>query len=110
MKTRLTSPSDSAPTPDGFPDADSLAALRAWYVGLPAREAIKRYLPGSVSEGQSARGILGRIRRQLVDVARKHTDNMARLDKLANELDGKKCLDRVKDAGYRADFVGENIL
>jgi len=70
MKTRLTSPSDSAPTPDGFPDADSLAALRAWYAGLPAREAITRYLPGSVSEGQSARGILGRIRRQLVAVAR----------------------------------------
>jgi site-specific recombinase XerD len=80
MKTRLTSPSDSAPTPDGFPDADSLAALRGWYVGLPAREAIKRYLPGSVSEGQSARGILGRIRRQLVDVARSlHREDLAML-------------------------------
>ena len=80
MKTRLTSSSDSAPTPDGFPDADSLAALRAWYVGLPAREAIKRYLPGNVSEGQSARGILGRIRRQLVDVARSlHREDLATL-------------------------------
>ena len=82
MKTRLTFPSDSAPTPDGFPDADSLAALHAWYVGLPAREAIKRYLPGSVSEGQSARGILGRIRRQLVDVARRlHREDLAMLFK-----------------------------
>jgi len=82
MKTRLTSPSDSAPTPDGFPDADSLAALRAWYAGLPARETIKRYLPGSVSEGQSVRGILGRICRQLVDVARRlHREDLAMLFK-----------------------------
>lgn len=78
MKIRLTSSSASAPTPDTFPDADSLAALRAWYAGLPAREAIKRYLPGSVREGQSARGILGRIRRQLVAVARGlHRDDFA---------------------------------
>jgi hypothetical protein len=80
MKMRLTSPSASAPTPDGFPDADALAALRAWYAGLPAREALQRYLPGSVSEGQSARGILGRIRRQLAAVARaRHRDDLAML-------------------------------
>jgi hypothetical protein len=78
MKTRLTSPSDSAPTPDGFPDADSLAALRAWYAGLPTREAVARYLPGSAAMGQSARGILGRIRRQLVAVARSlHREDLA---------------------------------
>jgi site-specific recombinase XerD len=78
MKTRLTSPSASAPTPDGFPDADSLAALRAWYAGLPAREAVQRYLCGSMGERQSARGILGRIRRQLVAVARGlHRDDLA---------------------------------
>ena len=80
MKTRLTSPSDSAPTPDGFPDADSLAALRAWYAGLPTREAVARYLPGSAAMGQSARGILGRIRRQLVTVARGvHREDLAML-------------------------------
>jgi hypothetical protein len=80
MKTRLPSPSASAPTPDGFPDADSLAALRAWYAGLPAREAVVRYLPGNTAMGQSARGILGRIRRQLVAVARNcHREDLAAL-------------------------------
>jgi hypothetical protein len=80
MKTRLTSPSAPASTPDGFPDAHSLAALRAWYAGLPAREAITRYVPGSVGGGQSARGILGRIRRQLVAVARGlHRDDLVML-------------------------------
>jgi hypothetical protein len=78
MKIRLASFSASAATPDGFPDADSLAALRAWYAGLPARDAIQRYLSGSVREGQSARGMIGRIRRQLVAVARGlHRDDLA---------------------------------
>lgn len=80
MKTRLVPPSAFAAAPDGFPDADSLAALRAWYAGLPARAAVERYLPGSVRERQSARGILGRIRRQLVAVARGlHRDDFALL-------------------------------
>jgi hypothetical protein len=30
-------------SPAGFPDAAALAALRAWYEGLPAREAAARY-------------------------------------------------------------------
>ncbi|TRY20875.1 integrase, partial [Geobacillus sp. LEMMJ02] len=36
MKPRLASPpsSDSTPAPAGFPDADELAALRAWYAGM----------------------------------------------------------------------------
>lgn len=80
MKTRLVPPCAFAAAPDGFPDADSLAALRAWYAGLPARAAVERYLPGSVRERQSARGILGRIRRQLVAVARGlHRDDFALL-------------------------------
>ena len=52
MKPRLASPSssDSAPAPAGFPDADELAALRAWYAGMTVR-AVERYLPDRLGEG-----------------------------------------------------------
>jgi hypothetical protein len=69
MKTRLTSSIQPAATP-GFPDAASLAALRAWHAGLSTREAVARYLGEERAQGQSSRGILGRIRRQLAAYAR----------------------------------------
>ncbi|MDF3100027.1 MULTISPECIES: phage integrase family protein [Burkholderia] len=53
-----------------LPDLASLAALRAWHAGLTARAAVTRYLPHRKADGQSSRGILGRIRRQLVACAR----------------------------------------
>ncbi|BEU23247.1 phage integrase family protein [Paraburkholderia caribensis] len=58
------------PLPPDFPDADELAALRGWYAGLSTREAVARYLPGRTGNRQSARGVLGSIRRALVAVAR----------------------------------------
>ncbi|WP_193102916.1 site-specific integrase [Burkholderia sp. Z1] len=72
MKPRLASPPspDSAPAPAGFPDADELAALRAWYAGMTVRQAVERYLPDRLGEGRSARGVIGGIRRRLVRVAR----------------------------------------
>ncbi|MDR5777700.1 MULTISPECIES: site-specific integrase [unclassified Caballeronia] len=78
MKTRLrssvsaaVSPADTA-LPDQldlpeFPTADELAALRAWSAGLASREAVQRFLPNELAK--SARGVIGRIRRQLVDRA-----------------------------------------
>ena len=57
--------------PPDFPDAASLAALRAWYEGLSARDAVVRYLGERKASGQSARGILGHIRRQLSEFARR---------------------------------------
>ena len=80
MKTRLTLPSLTPAAPRGFPDADGLAALRAWYAGLAVREAVARYLPARLGEGRSARGVLGRIRRQLIAFAREvHRDELATL-------------------------------
>lgn len=53
-----------------LPDADALAALRGWYAGLSSRETVERYLPHVLlASGASARGILGRIRRQLAAFA-----------------------------------------
>jgi site-specific recombinase XerD len=70
MKTRQTRPplSSVSESPD-FPDEAALAALRAWYAGLSSRAAVERYLPHAKAPGQSARGILGQIRRQLIAFA-----------------------------------------
>lgn len=65
---------------ESFPNEASLAALRAWYEGLPARDAVARYLDGKLPAGQSSRGVLGRIRRQLAAFARsRHRLDLAAL-------------------------------
>lgn len=64
MKTSQTTASGS--TPFGFPDADSLAALRGWYSGLSSRAAVEHYLAARKAAGQSVRGMLGHIRRDLI--------------------------------------------
>ncbi|SIT50866.1 hypothetical protein BN2476_960017 [Paraburkholderia piptadeniae] len=57
-----------------------LAVLRAWYAGVPVRQAVARYLPAALGNGQSARGVLGRIRSKLLDVARTaHRDDLVAL-------------------------------
>lgn len=80
MKTRQ---SNAEPKAGGFgdlPDAASLAALRAWYEGLSAREAVAHYLGHRKVDGQSSRGILGRIQRQLIDLAKsRHREDLAGL-------------------------------
>ena len=53
-----------------FPDADSLAALRAWHAGMSTRAAVTQYLDADRAHGESSRGILGAIRRQLAAYAR----------------------------------------
>ena len=80
MKTHQSSSSPAGDSPDGLPDAASLAALRAWYEGLSAREAVAHYLNHRKTDGQSSRGILGRIRRQLINLARlRHREDLAAL-------------------------------
>jgi site-specific recombinase XerD len=78
MKTHLILPSATSFAEIDFPDADALAALRAWYAGLPVRDAVERYLSAHLGEGRSARGVLGRIRRQLIVIARDvHRNDLA---------------------------------
>ncbi|MEX3764634.1 phage integrase family protein [Paraburkholderia phenoliruptrix] len=70
-----TAPTSSARPGDGnfagttLPDLASLAALRAWQEGLTAREAVTHYLDHARADGQSSRGLIARIRRQLVACA-----------------------------------------
>lgn len=53
-----------------MPNAAELAALRAWYEGLGAKQAVVRYLGHNKADGQSSRGMLGAVRRQLMAFAR----------------------------------------
>ncbi|MEX3973798.1 phage integrase family protein [Paraburkholderia caribensis] len=89
MKTRQTRA--AAPGPESqtvpFPDADQLAALRGWYAGMSSRAAVERYLPHGRAFGESARGILSAVRRQLIAFAleRQRADLAGLLQHPANE-------------------------
>ncbi|RQR51263.1 integrase [Burkholderia sp. Bp9140] len=76
MKTREVLSVDD--TSSDFPGEAELAALRGWYAGLDARAAVSRYLGDRRQAGVSSRGILGRIRRQLVAFAvQRHRADLA---------------------------------
>ncbi len=80
MKSRQTRRTASAPAEPSLPDADALAALRGWYAGISSRAAVAHYLSGRKASGQSARGMLGDIRRQLVAFAEsRHRPDLAAL-------------------------------
>lgn len=65
---------------DALPDVAAQAALRAWYAGLDSRAAVERYLGDRRAAGESSRGLLGRLRRQVVSFARsRHRDDLAAL-------------------------------
>jgi hypothetical protein len=112
MKMRDTlMPAPAPADPSGFPDADELAVLRAWYAGLPVREAVERYQPASLGNGRSARGVLGRIRRRQdylnsrvgSPFFRKTSRSLAQV-KLCPKLQGKLVLPR--ELPPRARFPG----
>lgn len=103
MTPRVALPpsSDPVPAPAGFPDADELAALRAWYAGMTVRQAVERYLPDRLGERRSARGVIGAIRRRLVRVARQ-----AGRPDLAEQL-GHDDSERMQMANAAADAIGQ---
>jgi uncharacterized protein YkwD len=45
----------------------------------------------------------------LCKVARAHSANMAKQERMAHELDGKNPSQRMKEAGYQASWGGENV-
>ena len=70
-------PEEAAPD---FPGAAALAALRAWYAGMGITDAVAQYLPHSTDAGRSSPTVLGEIRRQLADRARRcRRDDLAQL-------------------------------
>lgn len=85
MKTRQTRP-PASPSDPRFPSADSLAALRGWYAGLPSRAAVARYLPDHRASGESSRAMIGRIRQQLAAFAEsRHRPDLAAVFRHAPE-------------------------
>lgn len=63
-----------------LPDAAALAALRGWHEGLSSRVAVTRYLSEARPPGQSSRGLIGAIRRDIAAFARsRHRDDLAKL-------------------------------
>jgi len=46
---------------------------------------------------------------QLTEIARAHSQNMAKQEKMMHNLDGKTPFDRIKGTGYKYFFAGENI-
>jgi len=74
MPDALSNPSN----PIGMPPAAALAALRAWYEGMGAREAVIRFLGNKRVMGQSSRAIVSRIRVQLAGLAHaRHRPDLA---------------------------------
>jgi site-specific recombinase XerD len=53
-----------------FPDANELAAIRAWFAGLSSTKSVAQYLPDPLLKPLSARSRLSRIRSQLAGFAR----------------------------------------
>ncbi len=56
---------DATSSSASMPDTASLAALRAWYEGISASDAVSRYLGHTKAVGQSSRAMLSAIRKQL---------------------------------------------
>lgn len=89
---------------DLFPTLDEIAALRAWYEGLPARQAVTRYLHAKKATGQSSRSMLGAIRRRLVLLARsRHRDDLAELFEHA----ASERAERLRDVLNAIDDLGQ---
>lgn len=69
-RTKTLADAQSAVAGKGdLPSSDALAALRAWSMGLSAREAVHRYLRNTKADGQSSRALLSAARRQLMEAA-----------------------------------------
>jgi hypothetical protein len=62
--------SDSHATVD-LPSTAELAAFRAYLQGIDPKACVARFIPEQAVAGRNARGVLGAIRRSLIDAARK---------------------------------------
>ena len=96
-KTRQAGASEA-----GLPNAGELAALRAWFEGIDARDAVVRYLGHVKTTGQSSRSMLSSIRRRLA----KHAHSVGRPD-LADVFKATGALhtDRARDVADAIESI-----
>jgi hypothetical protein len=96
--------------PTSFRGADAIVALRAWYAGLAVREAVARYLPARLGEGRSARGVLGRIRRQLIAFARPRTPRRpGAAERHGRAKAAREAIEAIWHARAPAPHIGDDI-
>ena len=121
-KTRQTRRDAAQAAPGGvdeapkLPDAASLSALRAWYEGVPSRQAVMRYLGARMEPGQSARGVLGRLRRQLASLARdRHRGDLAALfehpegERARHARAVARAIDVLRDTPTPVPLIGDDV-
>jgi uncharacterized protein YkwD len=94
-----------------FHFAAALAALVL--VGAQGTEIADKYrdaIHDKVNELRAKGQFQPLLRNAKLDAAaQKHAENMARQEKSAHELDGKRSKDRIKAEGYEASVVAENV-
>jgi site-specific recombinase XerD len=90
--------------------------LRAWYEGVPARDAANRYLSHRLAPGQSARGLVGQIRQQLAVVARaRHRDDLAKVVEHPERTRARhgravaRAIDALASAPIPSPLIGDDI-
>jgi site-specific recombinase XerD len=69
MKIGRSVTASANPSAPGWPDAPSVALLRAWLEGLLTREAVDQYVGDRRQPGQSSRTVVGNVKRQLIAFA-----------------------------------------
>ncbi len=101
---------------DALPDAAALAALRAWYEGMDSRAAVERYLGDQRAAGESSRGLLSRLRRQVRDFARgRHRGDLAALFERADARGSKRAaaiahaLDTLASLPVPQPLIGDDV-
>jgi uncharacterized protein YkwD len=97
-----------------------LAAVLVLTVAAAAEEKKEQQAARLIEEEQKIYDLTNKAREKeklpplrlngvLVKVARGHSANMAKQEKMAHELDGKNPSQRIKEAGYIASWGGENV-
>lgn len=100
----------------GLPNAGELAALRAWFEGLDARDAVVRYLGHVKATGQSSRSMLTSIRRRLA----KHANSVGRPDlaevfeatgpwRTARARTVAEAIESIRTAAPRQPLLGDEV-
>jgi uncharacterized protein YkwD len=88
----------------------TIAACLVGAQGTDSADKFRDTLHDKVNALRAKEGLLPLTRNDKLDAAaQKHAENMARQDKMAHELDGKRSVDRVQKEEYAASVVAENI-
>ena len=114
---KTTGPVTTSPAEgDAFPDAAAQAAMRAWSEGLDSRAVVDRFLSQRRAQGESARGLLGRLRQQVAFYAHaRHRPDLAALFERTNSRSPKhaavitRALDTLAALALPQPLIGDEV-